>query len=208
MTNLTPEPTKWYRTGRGRVVAAAVVLAAAFGVQAIAESRPGQHARQFVADGGLPEAISADFRPGAFSHGPRFGPGRGSPFADMTEEEIDAMIARGVAHVAIEIDATDEQRDAITELVLALAGEVRPVPEDFREAGEEMRALLLAEEVDTEAIEALRAERMAEADRISREVVGTMTQVAGLLTPEQRRTVTERLEWFREMRERRRMRDE
>lgn len=198
---------KWYKSPRGRIITGvAVVACIALGAQAIAQTRPVQHLTQFISDGGTPEFMQADFRPShGYGHG--FGPGRGSPFEDMTEEEIDAMISRGVAHAAIELDATDEQRDQITAIVLGLVGEIRPVPDGFRAASTELRDLLLADEVDAEAIEAIRAERIAEADRVSREMVTAMTEIAGILTAEQRQTAAERIEFFQEMRERRRERD-
>ena len=86
------KPATQPRTGRRRAVIWTMVgvLAAGsiFAAQAIADSRPVQHLRQFVADGGMPEIT-----PAQFPHGPRFGGGPRSPFADMTEEEIDRMIA-------------------------------------------------------------------------------------------------------------------
>ena len=201
-----PNETRIDRTrrgGRGRVLAWTVGCALAAGsvlaAQAIADSRPVQHLRQLAADGGMPQATPAQLGPGdGIGHGPR------SPFADMTDEEIDRMTARAVAHAAIEVDATDEQRDEITAIVLAVAGEVRAVPDGLRDAGARMRELLLAEEVDAEALEAVRAGRIAEADRVSREIVSAVTEIAGLLTPEQRRLAAERIEAFRAMRERRR----
>ena len=204
MTDPNETEPKRRRPGRAIAWGAAGLLAAGsiVAAQAIADSRPFQHVRQFVADGGMPELTPAQFGP---HHG--FGAGPRGPFAEMTHREIDKMIARGVAHAAIEIDATDEQRDAITAIVLELAGEVRPVPDGFRDAGEEMRALLLAPEVDAEALEALRAERIAEADRVSREIVGALTEIAGLLTPGQRTIAAERIEAFSQMRERRRFHD-
>jgi len=206
MTDQKNSTQKWYRTRRGRLVAGgAAIICIALGAQAIAQSRPAQHLAQFMADGGAPEFMQAEFRPGhGFGSGHGFGPGRGSPFEGMSEEEIDAMIARGVAHAAIELDATDEQRDQITDIVLGLVQEMRPVPDGFREASTEIRDLLLAAEVDAEALEAIRAERIAEADRVSREMTTAMTEIASLLTTEQRQTAAERIEFFQEMRDRRR----
>ena len=203
MTDTNDNNTKWYKSPRGRIITGvAAVACIALGAQAIAQTRPVQHLAQFISDGGTPDFIQADFRPGQ-----GIGPGRGSPCEGMSEEEIDAMISRGVAHAAIELDATDEQRDQITAIVLGLVGEMRPVPDGFRDASTEIRDLLLADEVDAEAIEAIRAERIAEADRVSREMVTAMTEIAGLLTAEQRQTAAERIEFFQEMRERRRARD-
>lgn len=203
MTDKSNETKKWHSSPRGRVIIGVFAAACvALGAQAIAQNRAGQHLFQYISDGGAPVLTPAQFRPG---HG--FGPERGSPFEGMTDEEIDRMIARGVAHTAIELDATDEQRDRITDIVLGLVQEVRPVPDGFREASAEIRDLLLAEEVDAKALEAIRAERVAEADRVSREMVAALTEVAGILTAEQRQTAAERIEFFQEMRERRRERE-
>lgn len=122
----------------------------------------------------------------------------------MSDGETDGLIARKVAHAAIEVDATDAQRDEIAAIVTEIAGGPRAVPEGFREAGGRMEALLVAEEVDAAALEAVRAERLAEADRMGCKVVSAMVQVVGLATSERRRTVAERLETFREVHERRR----
>ncbi|ABD54932.1 Spy/CpxP family protein refolding chaperone [Jannaschia sp. CCS1] len=205
MTDQNDSNKKWYKTGRGRLFAGIAAAACiVLGAQAIAQTRPAQHLAQFVSDGGTPEFMEAQFRPG---HGHGFGPGRGSPFEDMSEEEIDRMVARGVAHAAIELGATDAQRDQITEIVVALVQEMRPLADGFREAATELQSLLLAEDVDAEALEAIRAERLAEADRVSREMVTALTEIAGILTAEQRQTAAERIEFFREMRERRRGED-
>ncbi|EBA10714.1 Spy/CpxP family protein refolding chaperone [Roseobacter sp. CCS2] len=203
MTHQKTIGKKWYKTGRGRLmtgIAAAVCIG--IGAQAIAQSRPAQHVAQFVTDGGAPDFVQADFRSGH-----RFGAGRGSMLDDMTDAEMDGMIARGVAHAAIELDATDAQRDEITQIILDLVADLRPVPDGFRAAGTEIRELLLAEEVDAAALEALRADRIAEADRVSREMITAMTRISNILTPEQRQTAADRMAFLQEMRERRRTRD-
>ena len=209
------QAAKWHRTRRGRTIAGiAVVGCLALGAQALAESRPGQHLRLLVAEGGVSGIVPAQFGSAKlelaqFGSGHGFGRGRGprSSFADMSEAEVNKMIARAVAHAAIEVEATDEQRDRITAIATELAGKARPVPQGFRDAGERMRELLLAKDVDAAAIEAVRAERIAEADRVSREVVTALVKVSKVLTPEQRATAAERIETFRSMRDRFRRRD-
>lgn len=203
MTDQNNANPKWHKSRRGRVIiGVSAAICVVLGAYAIAQSRLGQHIALYISDGGAPEFTHAQFRPG---HG--FGPGRGSPFEGMSEEEIDRMIARGVAHAAIEFDATDAQRDQITDIVLGVARDMRTVPDGFRAASTEFRDLLLAEEVDAEALEAIRAERISVADRISREMVAAMTEIAGILTAEQRQTAADRIEFYQEMRERRRERE-
>lgn len=199
-------PAKWLGTRKRRTVAVIAGLALAVGVTAgaIAESRPGQHFKLMVAEGGMTMHMGdGGIHPAHFRGRHGFGSGGPNPFADMTDEEREKLIARGVAHAAIELDATDDQRDEMTALVTALAGKMQDVPEGFRDAGERMRVLLLADEIDAGALEAIRVERLAEVDRISREAMATLAEVAGLLTPEQRRTVAERMERMHAMRERR-----
>jgi len=200
MTNQNTTAKKWHKTGRGRLVAGIAAAACiGLGAQAIAQSRPAQHVSQFWADGGTPDFLQAGYKTGH-----RFGAGRTGFLDGMTDAEIDKMIARGVAHAAIEVDATDAQRDELKEVVIALVQELRPVPDGFRDAGTQMRDLLLGDTVDAAAIEILRAERIAEADRVSLEMVTAMTRIANILTPEQRKIAAERIEFFQKMRERRR----
>ena len=63
-----------------------------------------------------------------------------------------------------------------------------------------MHKLLTANTIDRAALEKVRAERLAEADRVSKELVNALADVAEVLTPEQRVIVNERLEQFKSMR--------
>ena len=65
--------------------------------------------------------------------------------------------------------------------------------------GEDLRSLLLSRDVDRFAIESLRAEKLALADAVSKEVTAMMIDVAGVLTPEQRVQLDERIKDFRAM---------
>ena len=63
-----------------------------------------------------------------------------------------------------------------------------------------MHKLLTASTIDRAALEKVRAERLAEADRVSRELVNALADVAEVLTPEQREIVNERLHQLKSMR--------
>ena len=66
----------------------------------------------------------------------------------------------------------------------------------LRATGKELHDLLLADTIDRAALERLRAERLADAERISKNLVGALADVAELLSPEQRKVLDERINEF------------
>ena len=117
----------------------------------------------------------------------------------MSDAEIEAKIERMVKHVAIEIEATAEQQEKITTLVNMVAKDLKPVHEQMRAAGKEIHDLLMADTIDRTALEQLRADQLAEADRISKSLVNAVADVAEVLTAEQRNVLDERIKQFRFM---------
>lgn len=122
---------------------------------------------------------------------------RGSGFQDMSNEDIEKRISRFVKHVAIEIDATPEQIDQIVAILTPAAIEMKAVQKDLATTGQDLHELILAESVDPTAVEALRAEKLALADEVSKKLTGVMIDVAQVLTPEQRAVLDARIEEFR-----------
>lgn len=188
------------RTERGKVIAviggAALLIGASFGVQAIAESTPVQHAKLFFS------ATDGEYK--MFSHA-KWGEHRGHGFGHfetMSEAEIEKKMSRLVKHVAIEIDATPEQTTKITRLIVAVAKDIQPLRSTFKASGRELHELLMAPTINREAIEKIRLQRLADADNASKELMTALTDVAEVLTPEQRQTLDERIEQFRSMRHR------
>lgn len=177
----------WLQKGNRKMVAIAVgtvvAVGTVFGVQAVANSKTGAHL-MLASDGGS-------------WHGHRRG-----RFFDMTDAEIEKKIDRIVKHVAIEIDATPDQQDKITKLFVAVAKEVKPIRGEMRASGRRMRELLLADKIDREAMEKIRAARLADAERISRSVVNAISDAAEVLSADQRRLLEQRVEEFRSMRRR------
>ena len=160
---------------RRRLVAllagAAVLAGGALGVQALADSKAYQH---------MTLAASYDGGWHRRDH---------TPWEEMTDAEIETKVTRGVRHLGIEIDATEEQEARMIEIALGVVREVRPLKERMRLTGEELKSLLTAPTIDREALEALRAARLAEAERISKTLVDAVADLADVLTPEQRATV-------------------
>ncbi|MFQ5565813.1 MAG: Spy/CpxP family protein refolding chaperone [Paracoccaceae bacterium] len=165
----------WSLRGNRKLIAlvtgTAIVVGGAFGVQAIAGSRAYEHLR-----------LSA-----AFDGGWRGGDHK--PLADMSDAEIEDRVGRMVRHVAIEIDATPQQQDEIITLITAVAKDLRPLKDRMRATGMELQHLLTADTIDRAALENLRAARLAEAEQISKTLVGAIADVAEVLTPEQREVV-------------------
>ena len=159
---------------RAAGVALAIAAVGVVGYQAVAQTKPAQHAAIAVKHGG-------------------WGGGRSA----MTPEEMEKQIDRMVAHAAIEIDATDEQSAEIAAIAKAAAKEIRPLRDAMREDARKLQSLLLAEVVNPSEIEALRAARLADFDAKSKIVADAVAKIATILTPEQRRLAEERIERFR-----------
>jgi periplasmic protein CpxP/Spy len=173
------------KNGRLFAVLAAVAVTAGglFGLQAMAETNSYRHLAMAAGDG--------------WHHGWRGGWRHGGGFAGLSDADIEDRIDRMVRHIGIEIDASDEQEAKLIELATAAAREMRPLREDMRASRDAMRDLLTAETIDREAIERLRAEQLAQFDRVSKNLAGTLADVAEALTPEQRQLLDERIREFR-----------
>ncbi len=160
---------------------AGIAFAGVFTVQAVADSKTYQHFKT--------EYVNKAAWSG---HGHK-------RFADLSDAEIEKRIDRIVKHVAIEIDATDEQRAKIVSLLTAVAMDMKPVRERMLASRDELHALLVADQIDRAALEAMRVERLAEVDQISKNLVTAVADVAEVLTPDQRKVLNERIIELRSM---------
>ena len=89
------------------------------------------------------------------------------------------------------------RRSNMIDLITAQAVKLQPVRKRWKASGEKLKDLMLATTIDRAAVEAVRAERLADADTISKGVMKTLADVAEVLTPEQRVQLNERVESFR-----------
>lgn len=190
MTDHDPKTPKPSPT-RVRIVAvaagAALLIGGALGVQAIAGSKTYQHAKA---------AVTEAHWTGGDRGWRRAGGRHGGGFASLSEDELVDRIDRLSRHAAIEVEATEEQRLQIVDIVTAVAKELQPLRAEMRETGREMKDLLLQDVIDRAAVEALRAERVAELEAISKTVSEGLLDVAEVLTPEQRALLEERINEF------------
>ena len=177
----SPKPKSRKSLFVGVLVASGIAIAGLFTVQAVADSKTYRH-------------IKAEYvhKTGWRGHGHK-------RFSEMSESEIEKRIDRVVKHVAIEIDATDEQRDKIVTLLTAVAMDMKPMRERMMASREELKAILLSEQVDRAALEELRKARLAEIETMSKTLTNAIADVAEVLTPDQRKVLDERIQEFRSM---------
>ena len=199
MTQENPK-TPFLRTDRGKFIAvvsgAVLLIGGSFGVNAIAGSKTFQHLQLAASD---TSAYKGHFKEAGWSRGHHRRGGFGR-LSEMSDAEIEKKITRAVKHVSIEIDATPDQEAKITTLITAVAKDMKPMSGNMRAAGKQVHELLLKDAIDRNALEKLRAERLAEIDTMSKNITNALADVAEVLTIDQRKTLDKRIEQFRSMR--------
>jgi Spy/CpxP family protein refolding chaperone len=140
---------------------------------------------------------TAFFAGQAFSQ-PGFGPfghggwhGRGFMMGQMDPAQIEDLADRMVRHLAIEVDATAEQQERLRAVAKSAVRDLLPMREKAQSARQRGRELLTQATIDRAAIEAFRAEQIAQVDAISKRVAQAVTDAASVLTVEQRRKIEE-----------------
>ena len=119
--------------------------------------------------------------PGGWMGGPR-----------MTERMLDS------------INATEEQRAQIRQIMQSAAADLRAQREAGRALREQTMNLFTQPSVDANAAEALRQQMLAQHDQASKRMLQAMLDASRVLTPEQRAQLGERMKQRREMFERHR----
>jgi len=134
---------------------------------------------------------------GHFGHGPGFWRTAGGPFDPAKAAERAERMAK---HLAVEIDATKEQQEKLAEIAKAFIREVGPQRDVMIEARKQAVDLLTKPDLDRGAIEKLRADQIANAELVSRQLTQALVKAAEVMTPEQRKKIAERIEEWREHR--------
>jgi Spy/CpxP family protein refolding chaperone len=138
---------------------------------------------------------TAFFAGQAFSQ-PGFGPfggWHGRMMGQMDPAQIEDHADRMVRHLAIEVDATTEQQERLRAVAKSAVRDLLPMREKAQQARQRGRELLTQTTIDRAAIEAFRAEQIAQVDAISKRVAQAVTDAASVLTVEQRRKIEERM---------------
>jgi Spy/CpxP family protein refolding chaperone len=164
------------RTRRGRTLLFATLIAAT----------------ALITGAAVNKALSNPFGFGPGWHGARGHWGSVPLDPAMIEDRADRM----VRHLAIELDANNDQQEKLRGVVRAMLKDVLPARERAFAARRQARELLTANTIDRAAIEKLRADQIALADTVSKRVTQALGDAADVLTPEQRRKLSDRLPPF------------
>ena len=153
--------------------------------------------------GGMAQTVAAapaDSPPGAMMGGPHpgmHGGMRGGPGMAMGEP-------RQMGRMLNLVNATPEQRKQIHDIMLAARKDLQTQREAGRKLHEQQRALFAAPTVDAAAVESLRQQMVAQHDQASKRMTQALLDASHVLTPEQRKTLAERMAQRRGMMERHR----
>jgi Spy/CpxP family protein refolding chaperone len=112
---------------------------------------------------------------------------------------VDQRVDRMVRHFAIEIDASVEQQAKLAVIAKAAAKDLLPLRDQAKAARKEGLTLLAAATVDRSAIEQLRARQIVLAETASKRIAQAIGDAAEVLTPEQRKMLSERIEAAHDM---------
>ena len=188
-----------------------LLVAGIFVTQAVLSSKSYAHMKLFLSERTELDSFSSiedahwrggDDRRGGKGWG-RHGRGDGhgffgrSRFSNLSDEEIEDRVTRLMKHVSIEIDATSEQEEKIIGLVVPAVIEMKSLRGTMKETRDQIEELFSADTIDATAIEELRAQRIADVDRISKTWTNVATEVASTLTLEQREMLQDRMGDFR-----------
>jgi len=182
-----PEPQKPRRARRYLTIAAIVAAVGLTGAVATkAFSDPGFGHGRWHGPG-----FGSGFGPG-FMGGPGMMGGRfGGPIDPAwAEQRADRM----VRHLAVEVDASAEQQEKLRAIVKSAIKDLVPLREKAQAARQKARALLTQPTIDRAAIEAFRAEQVAQMDAVSKRLTQAVTEAAEMLTPQQRQQIGEHME--------------
>jgi periplasmic protein CpxP/Spy len=107
--------------------------------------------------------------------------------------DVDRRVTWMTDHLAKDVNATTEQRDKLASIAKAAAKDLLPLRDTMRDARTKARELFANPTVDRAAIETLRADQIANADAMSKRVSTAIADAAEILTPEQRKQLSERM---------------
>lgn len=148
-----------------------------------------------IAASGLTGAAASQ----AFGAGDGFGMWHGRGFMGgrmghkLDPAQIEQRLDRRVRHFAVDVDATPEQTERLRAVARSALRDLLPLREKaFDGSRERFLSLLTQPTIDRSAIEALRAEKVATLDQVSKRVAQAFADAAEILTPEQRKAVAER----------------
>jgi protein CpxP len=100
------------------------------------------------------------------------------------------------------VNATADQRTQIKQIAAAAAADLKGQRDAGRALHQQAATLFAQPVVDAKAAEALRQQMLAQHDKASSRMLQAMLEVSGVLTPEQRKTLADRMAQRRDMMQR------
>lgn len=119
--------------------------------------------------------------------------------AHSSAQNPEQRVERMLKHFYVEIDATEAQKQKLDPIVRQAAKDLLPLRAQMQAARKQGVELLAAESIDRAAIESFRARHLQLADSATKRFSQALADVAEVLTPEQRKGLSERIERMRGM---------
>jgi periplasmic protein CpxP/Spy len=108
-------------------------------------------------------------------------------------ERVAEHVQGGVNRVLSRVDASPEQKGKVSVIAKSAVTDLAALGIAPWEARSKFLTLFRADKIEPEAFEALRAEQTAKLDAASKRIVQALVDAGQVLTPEQRRALTERM---------------
>jgi periplasmic protein CpxP/Spy len=108
--------------------------------------------------------------------------------------DVSAHVDHMLKHFYVEIDATDAQKAQIDPLVKQAVNDLLPLHTQIHAAHEHAMQALTQTAVDRPSLEAARLEHLQLADQASKRLVQLLADVGDILTPTQRKALTDHLQ--------------
>jgi periplasmic protein CpxP/Spy len=118
----------------------------------------------------------------------------GPKHMNFSPERAAERIDRRVEKVLSRVDANDEQKQKVAGIAKSALTDLVALGVNPWDARGKFVELLRADTIDPAALEALRAEQVGKIDAASKRVVTAVTEAATVLTPQQRKELTDRWE--------------
>jgi Spy/CpxP family protein refolding chaperone len=119
--------------------------------------------------------------------------GGGMHHGGMGAEEMTEHLQTHVRHVLEEVDATPEQKTQINDIVAAATKDLEALHQQHGGVHEQLHEIFTAPAIDRVKLEAVRAEHMQALDAASKRCAAALADAAEVLTPEQRKTLGEKM---------------
>jgi protein CpxP len=111
----------------------------------------------------------------------------------MDAEEMTEHLQVHVQHVLAEVDATPEQKAQVNDIVAAATKDLEALHEQHGGIHQQLHEIFTAPTIDRAKLEAVRTEHMQALDVASKRCATAMADAAEVLTPEQRKTLGEKM---------------